>query len=94
MKVITLEKLTEYIETRHGKQEVTVDELKNQVIIHNIGTDYRESNNIHCTVDLNHVCDLTHSHPFIKSREAEAGALVIDGVVPKFEDLTGFTYKL
>lgn len=94
MKVITLEKLTEYIETKHGKQNITVDKDNGKVIIHNLGSEHTDMNNMHCVIDLEFVCDLEHGVPFIKSREAEAGALIIDGVVPKFEDLSGYTYKL
>lgn len=94
MKVITLDKLTEYISEKHGKQTIFRDNDNKKVFIYNAGAEHTDLNNVHCTLDFSHINDLNTAYPFIKSREAEAGALVIDGIVPKFDDLKGYTYKL
>lgn len=94
MKVITIEKLAEYIETKHGKQTITKDNNSLKLVIHNENTDYTNKSNVHCEIDFNFVNDLNSEYPFIKSREAEAGALVIDGKIPRLEELNGFVYKL
>lgn len=94
MKVITIEKLAEYIGTKHGTQTITRDNEKLKLVIHNENTKHTDKLGVHCELDYKFIEDLNHDYPFIKSREAEAGALVIDGKVPRLEELNGFVYTI
>ena len=114
MKVITLERIKDFVEDRHGKQIVSkfnikgCDRKSGIVVIHNEGTDNLKAfiNNdgeleftdehagIHCILLETDLEDFNEEHPFIKSREALAGYLVIDGEVPSEEELKPYLYTL
>lgn len=114
MKVITLDNIVKFIETKHGKQSVSRINIKDETIqsgvicIHDVGTvcteaylnsnDELEFNNehgrVHCILLESDMKDFNGEHPFIKSREALNGYLVIDGVVPTEEELENYWFKL
>lgn len=49
---------------------------------------------VHCILLEKDICDFNKEHPFIKSREALDGVLVIDNKIPSEDDLRGYWYKL
>lgn len=114
MKVITLERIKDFVSDRHGEQVVSkinikgCDKKSGVVIIHDAGTEklkafineYNELEftdehaGVHCILLETDLEDFNEEHPFIKSREALAGYLVIDGKVPSEEELKPYLYTL
>lgn len=114
MKVITLERIKDLIESKHGKQTVTRTTIANReehagiTIIHDAGTPcvgvYADENDeiqfngehdgIHCILLESDMDDYHTMYPFIKSREALSGVLVIDGETPSEDELCSYMYKL
>lgn len=114
MKVITLERIKDLIESKNGKQTVTRTQIANRegkagiTIIHDAGTPcvgvYEDEKGeiqfngdhagIHCVLLETEVNDYHEMCPFIKSREALSGVLVIDGETPTEDELWSYMYKL
>lgn len=114
MKLITLENIVKYIESKHSKQVVTRtviqgDKKPNGIIfIHDEGVENLEAfrtqvgilfsdtvdKRVHCILLESDMNDFDKEHPFIKSREALSGILVIDNEIPTEDDLGKYFYKL
>lgn len=114
MKVITLERITDFITAKHGAQVVTrtkiagADKNNGVTIIHDAGTPCigafmnaegelefsGDHDGIHCILLESDMNDYYKMYPFIKSREALSGVLVIDGETPSEDELSSYMYKL
>lgn len=118
MKVITLKKIVEFIESKYGTQEVEKIKIKGTagntpdiIIIHDAGSDcikpYMNDDfelEFECTKDSEDVTrcillqseleDFNADEPFMGSREALSGMLVINGEIPTREELLPYFYTL
>ena len=114
MKVITLERIKDFVEAKHGEQTISkfnikgCDKKSGIVVIHDAGTDKLkafinkndelefsdEHDGIHCILLETDLDDFYATHPFIKLREALAGALVVDNKVPTEDEISKYLYKL
>ena len=114
MKVITLERIKDFVEDKHGKQMISrfnikgCDKKSGIVVIHDEGTEKikafinsdneleftDEHDGVHCILLETDLEDFSAEHPFIKSREAFAGTLVVDNKVPTEDEISKYLYKL
>ena len=105
MRVITLERLCDFIFDKVGKNQkidtVSFNE-KELVVIHdedkwfNVDSieNMRKQDGVHCVIELEKLCETDSETPWIKSREALSGDLIVDGVTPSDDDLRTYMYKV
>lgn len=110
MKVITLERLKDFIESKVGKEQQiiffrgsTSDDgvvvfLDNGCFV-SIKSDTKVEdletmNNVNCVINFKDIEDIHNQHPFIKSREAINGVIKVCGYVSSEEELSPYFFKL
>ena len=115
MKVITLERIKDFVESKHGKQTISKFSIEGDVgpkngivVIHDEGTKCLrayinkadelefsgDESKVHCILLETDLEDFYEEHPFIKLREAIAGALVVDNSVVTEEEIHKYLYKI
>ena len=110
MRVITLEKLREFVERKanHKQQIITFKQdsaSEGAIIFMNDNCrvsvkgamtieEVEAMDNVNCVICFKDIEDLHSEHPFIKSREALSGVVKVCGTVPSEAELSPYFFTL